>query len=113
MALATAHKAGAVTNSYTNQQERVQVQVGLNLTHQWQLLYTQGRLQVLDVLPGTLEAVTSIETTFSNVPGLGTNQQVLNRLSIVYDTRDNLTVPSRGVALDCVWRVGQPQRFAE
>jgi hypothetical protein len=89
--------ASAVTN-YTNQQERLQVQAGLNLTHAWQLLYT-GRLQVVDVQPGTLDKVPSIETMFSHVPGLGTNKQLLNRLAIVYDTRDDLTVPSRGVEL--------------
>ena len=84
--------ASAVTN-YTNQQERVEMQVGLNLTHAWQLRYT-GRLQVVDVLPGTLEGVASIEPQF-----LGTNKLLLNRLSIVYDTRDDLTVPSRGMEL--------------
>ncbi len=89
--------ASAQTN-YTNQQERAELQVGLNLTHQWQLLYT-ARVQIVDVLPGTLEKVPSIETKFSHVPGLGTSQEVLNRLSIVYDTRDDLTVPSRGVQL--------------
>jgi len=85
----------AETN-YTNQQERLQVQIGLNLTHAWQLLYT-ARLQIVDVLPGTLEKVDSIETRFARV--LGTTTQALNRLAIVYDTRDDLTVPSRGLQL--------------
>ena len=86
----------AETN-YTAQKEEVQGQVGLNLTHEWQLLYT-GRLQVVDVLPGTLQSVESIETRFGNGL-LGTNKQLLNRVSIVYDTRDDLTVPSHGVQL--------------
>ena len=87
--------ASAETN-YTNQQDRAQIQVGLNLSHAWQLLYT-GRFQVVDVLPGTLDKIASIETRF---PGaLGTNKQILNRLSVIYDTRDDLTVPSRGVQL--------------
>jgi hypothetical protein len=85
----------AETN-YTNQQERAQVQVGLNVNHAWQLLYT-GRLQVVDVLPGTLNKIASIETRFVDV--LGTNKQFLNRLSINYDSRDDLTVPSRGMLL--------------
>ncbi len=85
----------AETN-YTNQQERAQVQVGLNVNHAWQLLYT-ARLQVVDVLPGTLNKVASIETRFVDV--LGTNKQFLNRLSINYDSRDDLTVPSRGMLL--------------
>jgi len=85
----------AQTN-YTNQQERAQVQVGLNVNHAWQLLYT-ARLQVVDVLPGTLTKVASIETRFGGV--LGTNKLFLNRLSINYDSRDDLTVPSRGMLL--------------
>jgi hypothetical protein len=87
----------AETN-YTAVKEVVQGQVGLNLTHGWQLLYT-ARLQVVDVLPGTLQSIASIETRFGHILGLGTNKQLLNRLSIVYDTRDDLTVPSRGVQL--------------
>lgn len=85
-------------SNYTNQREQMQVQVGLNLTHAWQLLYT-GRLQIVDVLPGTLEKIASIESRFGRILGVGTNKQVLNRLSIVYDTRDDLTVPSRGMQL--------------
>jgi hypothetical protein len=85
----------AETN-YTNQQDRAQVQVGLNVNHAWQLLYT-ARLQVVDVLPGTLNRIASIETRFVDV--LGTNKQFLNRLSINYDSRDDLTVPSRGMLL--------------
>jgi surface antigen Omp85-like protein len=85
----------AQTN-YTNQQERAQVQVGLNVDHAWQLLYT-ARLEVVDVLPGTLNKIASIESRFADV--LGTNKQFLNRLSINYDSRDDLTVPSRGMLL--------------
>jgi Omp85 superfamily domain len=88
---------GAETN-YTNQQERGQAMIGLNLTRAWQLLYT-ARLQVVDVLPGTLSKVASIETRFGGLQGLGTNKELLNRLSLVYDTRDDQTVPSKGVQL--------------
>jgi Omp85 superfamily domain len=87
----------AQTN-YTNQQQLGQMQVGLNLTHEWQLLYT-GRLRVVDVLPGTLPRIPSLETRFGAILGVGTNRQFLNRLSLVYDTRDDLTVPTRGMEL--------------
>jgi Omp85 superfamily domain len=82
--------------NYINQQDFGQVQIGLNLTHAWQLLYTL-HYQVVDVLPGTLSGVASIQTVFPNVFGLGTNKELLNRLSIVYDTRDDLSVPTQGV----------------
>jgi hypothetical protein len=87
----------AETN-YTNQQETIQQQVGLNLSHSWQLLYT-GRFEDVDVLPGTLEKVATIGSRFSRSLGIGTNKQIVNRLSLVYDTRDNLVVPTHGVQL--------------
>lgn len=83
---------------YTNQQEFAQAQIGLNITHAWQLQYT-GRVQVVDVLPGTLAKIVSIETRFGRILGVGTNRQLLNRLALVYDTRDDLVVPSRGMQM--------------
>jgi hypothetical protein len=86
----------AETN-YTSQQELVQIQVGYNLTHAWQLQYT-GRVQVVDVSPGTLEGIATLESRFGRILGVGTNTQVLNRVSIAYDTRDNVTAPTQGMA---------------
>jgi hypothetical protein len=86
-------RSGAQTN-YIDAQEYGQVQVGLNFNHTWQLLYTM-RLRRVDVLPGALDDVPSIETRF---PGLlGTDHEIVNRLALVYDTRDDLTVPSQGM----------------
>ncbi len=81
---------------YTEQQELLQIQVGYNLNHVWQLLYT-GRVQVVDVLPGTLQGIASLESRFGHILGVGTNQQLLNRISIGYDTRDDITAPSTGM----------------
>jgi hypothetical protein len=81
---------------YTKVQELAQLQVGLNLTRAWQLLYTL-RPQRVDVKPGDLQGIASIETVFPAIEGLGVNKVLLNRLSIVYDTRDNLVVPRQGV----------------
>jgi len=80
--------------NYTSEQELAAGQIGLNLTQAWQLLYA-ARLQQVDVLPGTLRGIPSIQTLFG--PGvLGTTRELLNRLAIVYDTRNDLTVPSLG-----------------
>jgi hypothetical protein len=88
------HTPARAETNYTGNQEFAQVQVGLNFNPVWQLLYT-ARLQVIDVLPGTLNGVASIETRFPE--DVGTDRRVLNRLSLVHDTRDDATVPSRGV----------------
>jgi hypothetical protein len=81
--------------SYVDEQEAAQVQVGLNLNHTWQLQYTV-HLQSVDVLPGALNGIPSIQTLFPTLFGLGTNKELLNRLAIIYDTRDDVTVPTKG-----------------
>ena len=82
--------------NFTNQQELIQVQVGYNFNRAWQLLYT-ARFRVIDVLPGTLDKIASIEQRFPNIRGFGTNYEQLNRLSIIYDTRDSFTAPRQGM----------------
>jgi hypothetical protein len=83
--------------NYTANQGFVQGQIGLNFSRSWQLLYT-ARLRIIDVLPGTLKDVPSIETKFGP-DVLGTDREVLNRLSLIFDNLDDLTVPSRGLKL--------------
>jgi hypothetical protein len=83
---------------YTAQSELLQLQPGYNITHAWQLQYT-ARFQNVDVLPGTLAKIASIGTRFSKTLGEGTNRNFLNRVSIVYDTRDDIIVPSKGAEL--------------
>jgi hypothetical protein len=82
--------------NFTEEEELLQTQIGLNLTHAWQLQYTL-RMRALDVLPGTLPLIPSIYTLFPDVPGLHTTKELLHRLAIVYDTRDDVTVPTRGM----------------
>jgi outer membrane protein assembly factor BamA len=82
--------------NYTNTQEVAQVQIGLNLTQIWQILYT-GRFRSDDVTPGTLAGIPTLESVFGDILGVGTSNQLLNRLSFIYDTRDDLVVPNRGM----------------
>jgi outer membrane protein assembly factor BamA len=86
---------GAQTN-FTDQQGSLQARIGLNLNHAWQVQYT-ARMRIVDVLPGTLPGIPSIETRFPDLTGLGTTKALLNRLSLAYDTRDDLSVPRSGV----------------
>ncbi|HLW24176.1 MAG TPA: BamA/TamA family outer membrane protein [Steroidobacteraceae bacterium] len=80
-------------SNYTSQTSLGEVQVGLNINHRWRLQYT-ARLEVLDVLPGTLAHIDSIQTLF---PGtLGTRKEMLNRVAVVYDSRDDTSIPTRG-----------------
>jgi hypothetical protein len=90
------HSIESNQTNFTEEEELAQALVGFNLTHAWQLQYTM-RLRAFDVLPGTLPLIPSIYTLFPNVPGLHTTKELLHRLAIVYDTRDDVTAPTRGM----------------
>ncbi len=79
--------------NYISNREFAEAQIGLNLTHAWQLLYT-AHFKEIDVLPGALNDVASIQTKFPQA--LGTNHEILNRVSVVYDTRNDSVVPAWG-----------------
>jgi len=87
----------AETN-YTASQELLQAKLGFNISTIWELAYT-ARLRQVDVLPGTLSGVESIEDRFGAPPRLGTRREFLHRFSLTYDTRDDATVTRRGLQL--------------
>jgi len=81
---------------YTDEQGRAEMLLGFNLTPAWQLRETI-RYRVVDVLPGQLANVESLQSRFGDIRGVGTTESLLERISISYDTRDDLTVPKHGV----------------
>jgi hypothetical protein len=86
--------ASNVTN-YTASQVLGQAVFGYNLNHTWQLQYTV-RARRMEITAGTLSKVPTIETRYPDVHGLGVTNEVLNQVALVYDTRDDETIPSRG-----------------
>jgi outer membrane protein assembly factor BamA len=84
-----------VTN-YTLQQKFVQTTLGWNLNHFLQIAYV-FRARDVEVQPGTLAGIPSLQgSRFGTILGVGTNHETLNRVMIIYDTRDDVTVPTRG-----------------
>ncbi len=83
-----------VTN-YTLQQKYVQTTVGWNLSHVWQIAYTI-RDRDVQVQPGTLAGIESLQGRFGAILGVGTTHETLNRVEIIYDTRDDTIIPTRG-----------------
>jgi hypothetical protein len=81
--------------NFTETKELAQLQLGVNISHAWQVLYTL-RSQRVEVGAGTLSGIPSIGSRYSEVSGIGVNAFLLNRLSVIYDTRDNLVVPHEG-----------------
>lgn len=82
-------------SNYTFQQMYVQALLARNLSHELQVSYLL-RARSADVQPGTLNGIPSIFSRYGGIAGLGTSHETLNRLSVVYDSRDDTIVPSSG-----------------
>jgi outer membrane protein assembly factor BamA len=83
--------------NYTLQQMYAQVRAGWNLSRRWQIAYTM-RAREVKIQEGTLDGIPSLDDFFGPIPGVGTTHETLSRIEIVYDTRDDTTIPTRGGA---------------
>ncbi len=81
--------------NYTNQQKYIQTILGFNVTHAWQIGYT-FRARTVDILPGHIAGIPSIQELYPRTVIRAERQEILDRISITYDTRDNVTAPTRG-----------------
>ena len=81
---------------YIDQQIGVDSTLGWNMSHAWQLAYTFAAKKV-KVLGTTLPGVPPITSRFRGTLGIGTTHELLNRVALVYDTRDDITIPTRGM----------------
>jgi outer membrane protein assembly factor BamA len=81
---------------YIDQQLWLQATLGWNITHAWQLAYTLLAKKV-KVIGSTLPDIASITSRFPSVSGLGTTHEVLHRVSLTYDTRDDIRMPRHGI----------------
>lgn len=84
--------------NYTSQAQLLELTPGWNLNPHWQFDYTL-RFQNVDVFPGSIPTLVSIQRRFGDAYSLGDNHELTNRLMVIYDTRNDLTVPTHGVEL--------------
>ena len=82
--------------NYTRQQMWVRAKIGWNITHAWQLAYTFEARKV-KVTAGSLPHIPSITQRFVDLLGIGTTHELLNRVSLIYDTRNNIVIPTSGM----------------
>lgn len=81
--------------NYTYQQKYIQTTLGYNLDHTWQLGYT-FRARDVDISQGHLTGVPSIQELYPTTVLRAERQEILNRVLITYDTRNNVVVPTHG-----------------
>ena len=81
---------------YIDQQIGTDATLGWNITHAWQLAYTFAAKKV-KVLGTTLPGVPAITSRFEGTLGIGTTHELLNRIALVYDTRNDIVIPTSGM----------------
>ena len=81
---------------YIDQQIGAYSTLGWNINHKWQLAYTFAAKKV-KVLGTTLPGVPPITSRFGGTLGIGTTHELLNRIALVYDTRNDIVIPTSGM----------------
>jgi outer membrane protein assembly factor BamA len=81
--------------NYLDNQARFDIRIGRNFNPHLQLAYL-ARFRYVDVLPGVLPWVPSIETRFPGLSGIGAEHELQHRLILTYDTRDSVIMPASG-----------------
>ena len=82
-------------STYVKDQASLAASIGYNFTQATQLAYG-ARWRRLDVLPGVLSGIPSIETLYPDVNGIGNEHALEQSLTFTHDTRDALNIPHSG-----------------
>jgi Omp85 superfamily domain len=85
---------GAQTN-YTNEQVLLDATLGWNLSPALQLGWTL-RPHYVAIEPGAIPSLPFIRQSFPDLPGVSTDHEFFNRLYLSYDTRDSISLPTKG-----------------
>ncbi|MGH8276861.1 MAG: BamA/TamA family outer membrane protein, partial [Steroidobacteraceae bacterium] len=81
--------------NYLDDQARLDAQLGYNFSPALQLAVL-ARVRYVDVLPGVLPGLPSIQTRFPGLKGIGAGHELQQRLILTYDTRDSVIIPTSG-----------------
>jgi hypothetical protein len=87
--------AYANQTNYLDNQARLDVSVAAKLAPAWQLAFGE-RVRYVDILPGVLPTLPSTTTEFPTLPGLGSEHEMQQMLTLTRDTRDSAVVPQSG-----------------
>jgi hypothetical protein len=82
-------------STYVDDEAALAASIGYNFTHATQLAWG-ARWRRVDVLPGVLSGVPSIETLYPNVNGIGNEHALEQTLTLTHDSRDSTLIPHSG-----------------
>jgi hypothetical protein len=82
-------------STFVDDQTSVGASIGYNFSRTLQLAWGT-RWRHVEVLPGVLSGIPSIETLYPDVNGLGSEHALEETLTLTYDTRDSALIPRSG-----------------
>jgi hypothetical protein len=82
-------------STYVKDLATLEASIGYNFTPELQLAWGT-RWRRIEVLPGVLSGIPSIETLYPTVNGLGTEHALEETLTLTRDTRDSALIPHSG-----------------
>ena len=83
-------------SNYTDQQKFIQWSLGRNLSQKLQVGFT-NRVRQVQILPGAIAGIPSIQEVYPGTVIRAERREILNRLYVDYDTRDDRITPTRGM----------------
>lgn len=84
--------------NYTAKQMYAEIRFGLNITPRLQI-GLEARPRYMRVRPGAYTSLPYTRMRFPTLKGLGANHELPTRLIVTYDSRDSVSIPTRGGAL--------------
>ena len=81
--------------TYTSREANIRLSAGLNMKNNLVVLWTE-RYRDVRIDEGVIDTLPQIRARFSGITGIEGAQIFAHRLTLLYDTRDNLLTPVRG-----------------
>ena len=91
--------------TYTARETNIRLSAGINLGEKFSVLWTE-RFRDVRVENGIIPTLPQTKNLFPRIEGVSGAQLLAHRLSLLYDTRDNLLTPLKGVYVLHYWELG-------
>ncbi|TAL12798.1 MAG: hypothetical protein EPO02_00815 [Nitrospirae bacterium] len=91
--------------TYTARETNIRLSAGINLGEKFSVLWTE-RFRDVRVENGIIPTLPQTKSLFPQIEGVAGAQLFAHRLSLLYDTRDNLLTPVKGVYVLHYWELG-------
>ena len=92
--------------TYTSREANIRLSAGLNLKENFSVLWTE-RYRDVRIEDGVIDTLPQTKARFNGIKGIEGAQIFGHRLTLLYDSRDNLLTPVKGTYVSHYWELAQ------